>query len=162
MFGIDRVAGDIEGNSVTAQEGKEFFGLIDKQKEKMGMERFCNKWKWNYDGGELRPQLLELGARLMKKLYDYNAEVFFKGDTKKVVESSKPLMLHFSYAAWNGPGFFKHFAERINQGVKDGLPVRKLVKIAKEDRKNKFAGTYWAQGTEKVNAAIDDEAGYVA
>jgi len=162
MFGIDRVAGNIEGNSVTAQEGKEFFGLIDKEKEKMGMESFCNKWKWNYDGGELRPQLLELGAKLMKKLYDSNAKSFFKGDTQKVVESSRPLMLHFSYATWNGPGFFQGFAKRINQGVKDGLSIRELVKIAKEDRTNKFAGTFWAKGTEKVNAAIDDEAGYSA
>jgi hypothetical protein len=160
MFGLDREAGDIE--NAVPNEGKQFFGVIDKEKQRMGMESFCNKWKWNYGGGELREKLLDLAARIMKNLYDKNAGIFFKGDTKKVVESSKPLMLHFSYATWNGPGFFKNFADSINQGVKDGLPIRKLVKIAKEDRKNKFAGTYWAQATEKVNAAIDDEAGYVA
>jgi hypothetical protein len=160
MFGLDREAGDIE--NAVPNEGKQFFGVIDKEKQRMGMESFCKKWKWNYGGGELREKLLDLAARIMKNLYDKNAGIFFKGDTKKVVESSKPLMLHFSYATWNGPGFFKNFADSINQGVKDGLPIRKLVKIAKEDRKNKFAGTYWAQATEKVNAAIDDEAGYVA
>jgi hypothetical protein len=160
MFGIDREAGDIE--KAVPTEGKQFFGIIDQEKQRMGMENFCKKWKWNYGGGELRENLLDLAARIMKNLYDKNANAFFKGDTKKVVESSRPLMLHFSYGSWNGPGFFKHFAERINQGVKDGLPIRKLVKIAKEDRTKRFAGTFWAKGTEKVNAAIDDEAGYSA
>jgi hypothetical protein len=159
MFGLDRKAGDIENIS---SKGKEFFGLIDQDKKKLGMDAFCKKWKYNYKGGELEERLLTLAAEIMSGLYEKNAQRYFKGKTKSIVETSKPLMLHFSYATWNGPGFFKYFAESMNKAVEDGKSIRELVKIAKEDRNEKFGGTAWATANKKVLDAIDDEAGFVA
>jgi hypothetical protein len=154
MFGLDREAGNIENVS---EDGKKFFQLIDNEKQKMGMENFCNTWKWNYIPNEpLKTELTELAAKTMKKLYENNAKNYFKGKTKEIVENSKPLLLHFSYATWNGPGFFKKFAESINKGVEKGLSTSELIELAKKNRTTSISGS-WAKATEKVNAVIDAE-----
>jgi hypothetical protein len=157
MYGLDREAGAIEKASPT--NGVEFFKIIDDEKQKMGLENFCAKWKWNYRGGELKDKLMDLAAKIMKDLYERNARSFFKGKTKEVVESSKPLTLHFSYATWNGPGFFQYFAKSMNQAIEQGKSIPELVEIAKKDRDAKFGSTAWSGANEKVKAAIDAEAG---
>lgn len=159
MFGLDREAGKIES---LGTEGKEFFRLIDQQKNNMGMENFCKKWRWNYRGGELESQLKELATKIMKKLYDKNSSNYLSPEAKQIVEKSKPLLLHFSYATWNGPGFFKKFAKSVNDGVKSGKSEKELVKLVKNDRDKEFGGGLWASNNTKVKDAIDKEAGYVA
>lgn len=155
MFGLDREAGNIENVS---SDGRKFFELIDDEKRKLGMEQFCKTWKWNYIPNEpLKGELIELAAKTMKSLYDKNAANYFKGKTRNVVENSKPLLLHFSYATWNGPGFFKKFANSINTAIEEGKPMKELIEIAKNDRTNKLGGA-WASATQKVNRAIDAEA----
>lgn len=155
MFGLDREAGKIEN---TSSEGREFFSVIDNEKEKLGMEKFCSKWTWNYKGGELKDKLMDLAARTMQKLYEKNANSFFKGKTKEIVEKSRPLILHFSYATWNGPGFFKDFAQSINKAVSEGKSMSELIQIAKNDRDRRFGGGAWSKANEKVKNAIDQEA----
>lgn len=155
MFGLDREAGKIENVS---PEGKQFFGRIDEEKRKLGMDEFCRTWRWNYIPKEpLKSELMDLAAKTMKGLYDKNASNFFKGKTREVVDASRPLLLHFSYATWNGPGFFKNFAKTINQAIEEGKPMKELIQIAKDDRVKKIGGD-WASATQKVNAAIDAEA----
>jgi hypothetical protein len=155
MFGLDRVAGSIEKWS---SAGRQFFGLIDKEKERLGEEKFCNTWKWNYIPPDpLKSELMNLAAETMKTAYENNVKTFFKGDTKKVVDSSRALLLHFSYATWNGPGFFQRFANTINKGVAEGKSIKSLIELAKQDRLKHISG-YWAEGSKRVNAAIDQEA----
>lgn len=155
MFGLDREAGNIENVS---PEGKRFFQRIDEEKTKLGMDEFCRVWRWNYIPEEpLKSELMDLAAKTMKGLYDKNASTFFKGKAREVVEASRPLLLHFSYATWNGPGFFQKFAKTINQAIEEGKPMKELIQIAKDDRVKRIGGA-WAKGTERVNAAIDAEA----
>lgn len=155
MFGLDREAGNIENVST---DGREFFATIDQERRKLGEETFCKTWRWGYIPPDpLKTKLTDLAAKTMKKLFDSNAKAFFKGDTKKVVESSRALLLHFSYATWNGPGFFQKFAKTINKAVEEGKPMKTLIELAKQDRTSKIGG-YWAEGTKRVNAAIDQEA----
>jgi hypothetical protein len=155
MFGLDRDAGNIENVS---SDGRAFFNLIDQEKQKLGQETFCNTWKWNYIPPEpLKSELIDLAAKTMRTLYESNAKKYFKGNTKKVVEGSRPLLLHFSYATWNGPGFFKKFANTINEAVEKGVSIKSMINLAKQDRINKLGGA-WANATKKVNTAIDQEA----
>lgn len=155
MFGLDREAGNIENVS---SDGKKFFEVIDNEKRKLGMDEFCRVWKWNYIPSDpLKSELIDLAAKTMKSLYEKNANNYFKGKTRNVVENSKPLLLHFSYATWNGPGFFKKFANTINQAIEQGKPMKELIQLAKNDRTEKLGGA-WAQATQKVNRAIDSEA----
>lgn len=155
MFGLDREAGRIESVS---PDGAKFFARIDEEKKKLGMDEFCRIWRWNYIPEEpLKTELMDLAAKTMKFLYERNASNFFKGKTREVVEASKPLLLHFSYATWNGPGFFQKFAQTMNQAIEAGKPMKELIQIAKDDRVKRIGGA-WAKATQNVNAAIDAEA----
>jgi uncharacterized protein YifE (UPF0438 family) len=155
MFGLDREAGNIENVSA---DGKKFFQVIDNEKKKAGsMENFCRKWVWNFRGGETKNQLMDLAVKTMKSLYDKNAKLYLSDKAKKVVESSRPLLLHFSYATWNGPGFFKDFAKSINKAVDEGKSGKELVRIAKSDRDRRFGSGSWAKANEKVKSLIDKE-----
>jgi hypothetical protein len=55
-------------------------------------------------------------------------------ETKKRILGNKGLLLHMSYASWNGPGFFQKFAKSLEKGVKDGMSNNELINLAIEDR----------------------------
>ena len=131
MFGLDRYNGNIE----STPEGKEFFRLIDKEKSNLGMEKFCNTWKWNYRGGNLEDTLKTLATKIMKHQYDNNSKNYFSPELKKRVEANDRLLMHFSYASWNGPGYFKKFAKKLDDGVKSGKSDSELINQAISDRK---------------------------
>jgi hypothetical protein len=44
--------------------------------------------------------------------------------------------MHFSYASWNGSGFFQKFAKSLDDGIKSGKSDEELVKQAISDRKS--------------------------
>jgi hypothetical protein len=159
MFGLDREAGRIEDVS---SDGRKFFKLIDDQKEKLGMENFCKKWTWNYRGGDIKNELLNLAVKTMKSLFEKYSKNYLSEKARNIVNNSNPLLLHFSYATWNGPGFFKDFANSINKAVNDGKSEKELVKIAKSDRDRRFSGGAWAKANEKVKSLIDKEASGIA
>ena len=130
MFGLDRKNGKIE----STPEGKEFFRIIDNEKTKLGMTKFCKTWKHYYTGGNLEDKLKTLAAKIMKYQYDTNSKEF-SPELRKRVESNDRLLLHFSYACWNGPGFFDTFRKSLERGLKSGKSDSQLIKQAISDRK---------------------------
>ena len=131
MFGLDRYNGNIE----SSPEGKEFFKIIDNEKQKLGMDGFCKKWKWLYRGGDKEDELKNLAVKIMKRNFDRNMSNFVKdSETKEKIETVPGLTLHMSYATWNGPGFFKKFANSLEKGVRRGLTDKELIELAIEDR----------------------------
>lgn len=156
LFGLDRKAGKIEN---LGPEGKEFFKIIDDEKQKMGMSDFCRKWTYNYRGGELEETLKNLASKIMYKEFEKNMSNYVKDpETKKRIENNEGLLLHMSYATWNGPGFFKKFAEKLERGVKEGKSDEELIDIAKGSRTSSLGGS-WAKATAKVNSMIDKTSG---
>jgi hypothetical protein len=156
MFGLDRKAGNIENLS---SEGKEFFRLIDEEKKKLGMSNFCSKWTYNYRGGDLEEKLKNLASKIMFKEYEKNMSNYVKNsETKKRIEGNNGLLLHMAYATWNGLGFFKKFAEKLDRAVTEGKSDEELLSIAKNSRTNSFTGD-WAKATVKVNSLIDKTSG---
>ena len=156
LFGLDRKAGNIEN---LAPEGREFFRLIDEEKKKMGMSEFCSKWTYNYRGGNLEEKLKDLAAKTMFGQYEKNMSNYVKDpETKKRIEGNEGLLLHMSYATWNGPGHFNKFAKKIDTAVKEGKSDEELLDIAKKSRTNALTG-YWAKATTKVNSLIDKTSG---
>jgi hypothetical protein len=111
MFGIDRKAGG-SINDTTA--GKEFWGIIDKAKNKQ-------IWKWNYKGGTLAPQLKDLVVEIMYPVYERNAKNYLTPQSKAIVDSDSRLLFHFIYGSWNGTGWFKKFATDMNKAVASGI-----------------------------------------
>jgi hypothetical protein len=129
MFGLDRYNGNIE----STPDGKEFFRIIDNEKTNPG---FCKTWTHNYRGGNLENTLKTLAAKIMKHQYDNNSKNYFSPELRARVEANDRLLMHFSYASWNGPGYFKKFAKSLDDGIKSGKSDSELVKQAISDRKN--------------------------
>lgn len=131
MFGLDRYNGNIE----KSPEGQEFFNIIDNEKKQLGMSQFCEKWKWLYRGGDKETKLKELAANIMKNSFDRNMNNFVKNpETKKRILNNPSLLFHMSYATWNGQGFFKKFANSLDNAIKQGKSDQELIDIAIQDR----------------------------
>lgn len=121
MFGLDRVAGDLENPERHPKSYKDsiaFFKLLDDAKA-------FDLWEWNYIPPEpLRGQLLYYAARIMKVAFDRNMNNYVKNaELRALVPTNGKLMYNFAYAAWNGSGWFQAFGERLTaiyeQGMKD-------------------------------------------
>jgi hypothetical protein len=125
MMGIDRKHG---GDYNTSSAGKEFWKLIDDAGA-------SSKWKYNYLGGSLEPKLKSLVAKIIEPFFLKNMNNYLSPEARKIVESSPNLMFHFAYATWNGPGWFRKFAIKINDAVKKGITdPNKLTEIAIRSR----------------------------
>jgi hypothetical protein len=73
----------------------------------------------------------------MKNQYDTNSKNYFTNpELRKRVEANDSLLMHFSYACWNGPGYFKKFAKSLDEGIKSGKSDEELIKQAISDRKS--------------------------
>ena len=131
MFGLDRK----NGNWESTQDGKEFFKIIDDEKTKLGLNLFCKTWTHGYKGGNLEDKLKTLASKIMKNQYDTNSKEF-SPELRERVESNDRLLMHFSYACWNGPGFFNTFRKSLESGLKSGKSDEELIKQAISDRKN--------------------------
>jgi hypothetical protein len=153
MFGIDRRAGKWDNT----QAGREYFGLIDDEKDSAGsMEEFCKKWHYNYRGGDLEEDLKLRASALMKTTYDSNVN-YLTDEAQNEVESNKRLLFHFAYACWNGSGHFQDFAEDMNRAVSEGKTGDELVDVAVESRNRKFGGGSWANANKKVVDTIKND-----
>jgi hypothetical protein len=125
MMGIDRRHG---GDINTSPEGREFWKLIDDADA-------SSKWKHKYMGGSLEPKLKSLVAKMMKPFFLKNMNNYLSPEARKIVESNPNLMFHFVYGTWNGPGWFRKFAIKINDAVKKGITdPKKLTEIAIRSR----------------------------
>jgi peptidoglycan hydrolase-like protein with peptidoglycan-binding domain len=153
MFGIDRRAGGWDNTP----EGKEFFDLIDDEKNTYdNMLEFCNTWTWNYDGGPLKTELKSKAGNLMLSSYNRNKR-FLSPKALQEVETNKKLLFHFAYACWNGSGHFQDFAEDINDAVDSGLRGNDLVEVAIDSRNSKFGSGPWAEANQKVINTIEND-----
>jgi len=145
MFGLDRYNGNIE----STDKGKEFFKIIDDEKIAAGatssgegkdmkwtnMGNFCKKWKWLYRGGDKKEKLEDLATEIMEKYFNKNMDKYIKDPkTKEKIRGNKALLVHMSYASWNGPGFFKKFGRKLEDAVKDGKSDKELVDVAIQSR----------------------------
>ena len=153
MFGIDRRAGNWDSNP----KGREFFELIDNEKENYeNIEEFCQTWRWNYKGGSLQSELKSRAGDLMLTVYENNKDAFTP-EALEEVESNKRLLFHFAYACWNGSGVFQSFAEDINDAVENGLSGDELVDVAIESRNNRYSGTDWSSRNQEVVDIIKND-----
>lgn len=141
MMGIDRRHG---GDINTSPEGKEFWKLIDDADA-------SSKWKHNYRGGDLESKLRSLVVKMIKPFFLKNMNNYLSPEARKIVESNPNLMFHFVYATWNGPGWFRKFATKINDAVKKGITdPNKLTEIAIRSRIDS-GNSIIAQGGKKID-----------
>lgn len=111
MYGIDRDRG---GSINTTEAGKKFWGYCDQ----LGAKR---KWTWGYRGGDYEKQLVQLAAEVMSVHFNNLAKKYIKPKTLQLINSDPRLIIHMVYSSWNGPGWFKRFAEHLNRLVDSGV-----------------------------------------
>ena len=141
MMGIDRRHG---GDINTSPDGIEFWKIIDDAEA-------SSNWKHNYMGGTLEPKLRSLVVKMMKPFFLKNMNNYLSPEARKIVESNPNLMFHFVYSTWNGPGWFRKFATKINDAVKKGITdPNKLTEIAIRSRIDS-GNSIIAQGGKKID-----------
>ena len=145
MMGIDRKAG---GDINTTPEGIEFWKLIDDANAR-------TEWKWGYRGGALESQLRKLAGKMIKRYYDKYASRYLSSKALTIVNENPKLLFNFVYAVWNGPGWFKNFADDINSAVDKGITdPEELAKIQIKDRLDS-GNSLVAQGGRKIADLLD-------
>jgi len=155
MYGIDRKAG--APATTTGDEAIAFWNKIDD----VGAR---SNWKWCFIPVEpLRSELMTLAAGIMKKEYDKNIKNYIKSsELQDVIISNENLLFNFSYATWNGPGWFSGFAKVIKKaydgGVKDPEELAKIFVQRRVDNTgvigNKSNNSLIAQGGRKISKAL--------
>jgi len=140
MFGIDRLNG---GDINTSVAGKEFWSIIDNENARVN-------WKWNYRGGLLSKKLKELVAEMMYPRFEKYINFYLEPKTKRIVLNDEALTFNFAYAVWNGVGWFKTFATKLNNEVRNGITNKtKLFELAIKHR-IETGNSLLIQGARKI------------
>jgi hypothetical protein len=83
---------------------------------------------------------------------DYLRTPTFSPQEQQIIKSDPKLFFHFAYATWNGPGWFRKFANSIKREIRQGnTDTNSLFNIAIDDRKD--AGGIIGAKADKVKAA---------
>ncbi len=117
MFGMDRKHGDFERSS----EGKQFWSLIDAEKEK-NPEKWVHYYKLD-DDPDLAKKLKDLihTGYVEAKFNDWSSKFNLNPELKRIIEGDPRLKFHMYYALWNGPGWFKKYAKALNDAYMRGM-----------------------------------------
>lgn len=109
MFGLDRKHGS---QLAKYTEWGVFWSLVDK-------DRAENKslWRYQYRGGKVAPRLKELTSQIMFKWFNTLAKKYILLGSMDEIANDDRLIIHFSYGAWNGSGWFQKFATALNSAV---------------------------------------------
>ena len=150
MFGLDRHAGFnlyYKGNRKTAnvqdnlkfiesgvyeyknEPARKFWSLLDSLNAK-------NTFKHLDTGGENRDKLTILASEIMYPEFLRLAYKYLSEGSQKIVFADPRLLFHFIYATWNGEGFFKFYAKKLNSSIQEAKNVNTLVDEQIELRKN--------------------------
>ena len=176
MFGLDRHAGhslyysdkrktdDVISNlkyipfyNYSNEASRQFWGYLDKVNAR-------NNWKWNFKPDDpIGQNLRNLTAAIIYPSFQRNFNTYLNEKARAIILNSAPLLFNFSYATWNGAGWFKKFAADINEAVNKGITDEKsLIKIAVNSRTNEglkkgsSANKLIKQGGEKIAKFINE------
>lgn len=111
MMGIDRKAG---GSINDTPAGKQFWGLIDQQNA-------STTWEWGYRGGALESQLRDLAGQIIYPTYISNTKNYMTDRARAAVAADGRLLFNFTYACWNGGGWFKKWAADLEKVLASGV-----------------------------------------
>lgn len=143
MFGIDR---KYLGNPANGTAQQSFWNIIDQANAK-------KNWKWNYFGGEYEQVLRNFASDIIFSEYQ-NYSKYLSAEAKKIVDSDDRLIFNFQYAVWNGIGWFKKFADTINEAVKNNIiNTDQLVDIVVK-RRTSDSNTLISNGGIKISSFI--------
>jgi peptidoglycan hydrolase-like protein with peptidoglycan-binding domain len=96
------------------------------------------KWPYNYRGGTHEKKLKDLVVQMIEPQFEELYSRYINPDAKEIIDTDYNLKFHFVRATYNGSGWFKYFAEIINNAVtnKDIKNPKELGDIAIDSRIN--------------------------
>lgn len=153
MFGMDRKHGTSFTNS---SGGKLFWSLIDQDRKKRP-----NKWKYLYtldDNPQLKQQLIKIITDYwLTPNYNTLTTKYLTKDAKQIVDNDPRLKYHMSYGIWNGEGWFRRFAKKLNDVVSRGYKdVNTLFNVAMNSRINS-GNKFIAQSGKKIKDIVSPQ-----
>jgi len=107
MFGLDKKAG---ASLQQYPEWNQFWKIVDEDRAK-------NIWKYNYKGGGVAAELKRLAAALMYRWFSYLAGKYILISSMDEITNDQRLIIHFSYACWNGESWFKKYSDALNKAI---------------------------------------------
>jgi len=126
MFGIDRKNG---GTINTSKAGVEFWKLIEEAQK-------TKKWKWNYVPPDpLQTQLVDLAVQMIEPGYNDFIKRYVESKTNgkqvsDIINQDGRLKFNFVYGAWNGPGWFQGYSNKVVAAYNSGKKTPdELVKV---------------------------------
>lgn len=170
MFGLDRHAGfnlfykgerksnSVQNNLKFIESGdyeykneaaKKFWGILDSLDAK-------NNFKHLDTGGANREKLTILASEIMYPEFLRLAYKNLSEESQKIVFADPRLLFHFIYATWNGEGFFKFYANKLNKSIQESKNINTLVNEQIELRKNSNYSTIRNTG-EKMKKLFSNE-----
>lgn len=143
FLGIDRLAG---GSLNYTASGIKFWSIIDNANAK-------DTWSWNYKGGVLYNQLRTLAGEIIKPEYERLSKKYLSEKSIKLINGDDRLRFNFIYSTWNGSGWFKYFAEKLNDYVINNTDIESLVNFVVDLRINS-TNSLIKQGGNKIKLII--------
>lgn len=111
LFGLDRKHG---AQLARYAEWELFWGMVDEDRKVNP-----SAWRYNYKpAAELGRQLRYLASLIMFKWFSYLAGKYILISSMDEIAADKRLLIHFSYASWNGEGWFERYAKALNAAIK--------------------------------------------
>lgn len=109
LFGLDRKAG---AQLSKYPEWDQFWKKVDAERAAKPVA-----WKYQYRGGTAEDRLKNLTAAIMYKWFTYLTGQYVVVAAHAAIGNDDRLIIHFSYASWNGEGWFKKFAKALNAAI---------------------------------------------
>lgn len=110
MYGLDRKHG---AALVKYPEWVQFWGLVDDGKNNRPQE-----WKYGATKVTGASQLKIIAAAVMFKWFSYLSGKYILISSMDEIANDDRLIIHFSYASWNGEGWFERYAKALNAAIK--------------------------------------------
>ena len=147
MFDVDRENG---GTLNTCAAGKKFWSLIYAAQK-------AKPWPYNYDGGELRPQLMELLVQMMEPALNVLMNMFLSPEAIAIINKDAKLYFYFLYTNYNGAGFFRYFSAAMNIYVKRGITDPSiLIEKMIEEKENVSPAVWNPQAVSLIKQGAKD------
>lgn len=144
MFGIDR---KYLGNPANGSAQQKFWSVIDNANAR-------KMWQHNYFGGTLEPVLRQYAADIIYPEYSKYSSRYLNPKAQQTVDSDNRLAFNFIYSVWNGEGWFKKFAESLNNAVNNGITNKDQLVDVVVNRRISDASSLISQGGEKIKSFI--------
>lgn len=129
-------------------EAKEFWTTIDNADAR-------KNWDWLYRGGKNEEKLKKLASRIIYPSFNSLSKKYLNSESEKALQKDPRLLFNFIYATWNGSGWFKKFAEKLNVDSKKGYSKDVLLQKALDYRINS-GNSLIKQGGEKIKGFINE------